>query len=51
MLQLIALKYIVNRAPTFLLAASYIVLAVTGIWPKMISAVSAFVAQIFNALV
>lgn len=47
----IALKYIVNRAPTFLLAASYIVLAVTGIWPKMISAVSAFVAQIFNALV
>ena len=47
----IALKYIINRAPTFILGASYIVLAVTGIWPKMISAVSAFVAQIFNALV
>lgn len=47
----IALKYIINRAPTFILAASYIVLAVTGIWPKIISAVSAFVAQIFNALI
>jgi hypothetical protein len=46
-----ALKYIINRAPTFILAASYIVLAVTGIWPKIISAVSAFVAQIFNALI
>lgn len=46
----IFLKYIIARAPLFLLAASYVVLVTTGIWPRLVSWLASLVASVFNAV-
>lgn len=46
-----AIKYLMLRAPRFLLVASYLVLVVTDLWPRCISFVSALFTRVLTTIV
>jgi hypothetical protein len=46
-----AVKYIMLRAPRFLLVASYLVLVVTDLWPRCISFVSSLFTRVLTTIV
>lgn len=45
------LKYIVLRAPRILLAAAYLVLTTTGMWPRLVAALSSVLARALGTIV